>query len=121
MANPHEYALDPTARWGESRAKLIAEVAPRELYRQFGYPLLNDGDRESLGTYVFVSKTGDVVTLYFRAYDLWSLIARLLRKHFWRRTDPVRLTISANDRSSAEAFGRWLAGLVPCKSGPWPW
>jgi hypothetical protein len=47
---PDEYRVDPSARWGMSRAKLIVEVAPSELYQRFGYPLLNDGDSESLGT-----------------------------------------------------------------------
>jgi hypothetical protein len=121
MSNADEYSIDLSARWGMSRAKLIAEVAPIELYKRFGYPLVNDGDSESLGTYVFVSKAGNVVTVYYRANDLWSLLVRLLRKRFWRRTRVMRLTISANDKTQAETFGRWLSGVVPCTIGNWPW
>ena len=61
-------------------------IAPRELYERFGYPLPNDGDWESLGTYVFTSSSGAVVVVYFRAYDVWSLLLRIFKRRFWRDT-----------------------------------
>lgn len=63
-----EYKLDLSTFWGVTGLQLITEMAPNDLYERFGYPVLNDRDGESLGTYVFVSSSGDVVTIYYRAF-----------------------------------------------------
>jgi hypothetical protein len=116
-----EYKLDLTSFWGTTGPQLITEVAPNDLYERFGYPLLNDRDSESLGTYVFVSSSGEVVTIYYRANDVWQLFLRLFKKRFWHSKDSVRLTIGADKKHQAEAFSRWLSGEVKCKIGNWPW
>ncbi|WP_036303633.1 hypothetical protein [Methylotenera sp. L2L1] len=116
-----EYKLDLTAFWGMTGPELIAEVAPNALYEKFGYPLLNDGDSESMGTYIFVSRAGDVVTIYYRANDVWEILLRLVKRWFWRGKEPIRLTIGADKRFQAEEFSKWLSSEVPCKIGNWPW
>jgi len=116
-----EYKIDLSAFWGMTGPQLIAEMAPRDLFKRFGYPLLNDRDGESLGTYVFVSESGDVVTIYYRANDIWQLFLRLFKKRFWRSQELTRLTIGAEKKEQAEAFSRWLSGEVQCKVGNWPW
>jgi hypothetical protein len=116
-----EYKVDLSAFWGTTGPKLIAEMAPYALYERFGYPLLNDGDGESMGTYVFISEAGSVVTIYYRANDFWQLLLRLIKKSFWRCKDTCRLTIGANSKLEAEEFSRWLASVVPCSIGNWPW
>ena len=54
----NSFSLTPGAFWGMTGPKFGIKVAPRQLYERFGYPLLNDGDSESLGTYVFTSESG---------------------------------------------------------------
>src|SRR5947207_9958819 len=65
-----EYRIDPRARWGGTAHEGNIEALPRRLKQLFGMPLFDDGDSESLGTYVFASSEGTVLTLYYRAYDV---------------------------------------------------
>lgn len=113
--------MNLSADWATTGPRLVAEMPPKKLYEKFGFPLLNDGDGESMGTYVFVSETGSVVTIYYRANDVLQLLLRLFKKSFWRSNNPCRLTIGANSRSDAEEFSRWLIGVIPCNIGSWPW
>lgn len=119
-APTREFALNPTANWGPAGPKYIITVAPIELFRRFGYPILNDGDSESLGTYVFESADGKVVNVYFRAYDVWSLFLRFIKRSFWRRTKPTELTVGAEHREAAEEFCGWLATKLPIQARRWP-
>ena len=90
------------------------DVAPKELYKKFGYPLLNDGDRESLGTYIFVSDIGHVITIYYRANDVFGLFLRLFKRFFWHINRPLQLTIGAEHKAQAEEFSKWIIQEVPC-------
>ena len=115
-----KYSVNLSAFWGMTGPQYVITVAPVELFKRFGYPLLNDRDSESLGTYIFESTDGDVVTIYFRANDVWSLLLRLLKKSFWRGSKPVELTVGAEHQHQAEAFCSWLSSVVPTEVRKWP-
>lgn len=76
-----EFVLAPEAFWGMCGPKYEATIRAVDLVNLFGYPI-NDGDAESLGSYVFRSPSGEVAIIYFRAYDLSSLLLKLFRRRF---------------------------------------
>jgi len=114
------FSLAPAAFWGMTGPAFDIKIAPRKLYERFGYPVLNDGDFESLGTYVFTSPTGAVVTVYFRAYDVWSLLVKLFKRCFWRSNKTCSLTVGAEQPEVAEAFCAWLNDIAPIDATPRP-
>ena len=115
-----EFTLKPDAFWGMTGPQYTITVAPAVLFRRFGYPLLNDRDSESLGTYVFVSPSGAVTTIYFRANDVWSLLLKLIKKSFWRSSKPTDLTVGAENLQAATEFCQWLASLFEFQVRRWP-
>jgi len=113
------FVLDPKAFWGMCGPQFVVALPPADLYRRFGYPLLNDGDGESLGTYIFASPNGTVATIYFRTYDVWSFLLRLIKRRFWRGEKVAELTIAAESRAQAEEFCHWLLTIVSAEVRPW--
>jgi hypothetical protein len=117
---PSEYQLTPQAFWGTTGPEYIIDLPPHELWRRYGSPI-NDRDAESLGTYVFTSSsTGAVVTVYFRANDVWSLLLKIVRPLFWRSKKPVELTVGAQNAEDGRAFAQWLSTEFGVKSRRWP-
>jgi hypothetical protein len=54
-----EFSLNPDAFWGMCGPEYEATIRPADLAGLFGYSI-NDGDAESLGSYVFSSPSGEV-------------------------------------------------------------
>lgn len=106
-----EFLLDPDAFWGMCGPEYVATIRPADLVSLFGYPI-NDGDAESLGSYVFRSPSGEVAIIYFRAYDFSSLLLKLFRRKFWRSTKTFDLTIGAENAKDATLFCEWLSARV---------
>ena len=103
-----EYQVDLKARWGGTAHEGDIDASPRKLIQVFGQPLLNDGDSESLGTYVFVSNDGAVLTLYLRAYDLSRLQVEAMRTDFWKQEQEVEFHIGAKGAQDVPDFKAWL-------------
>ena len=103
-----EYQVDLNARWGGTAHVGEVDAAPRRLIQVFGQPLLNDGDSESLGTYVFTSKVGVVLTLYRRAHDLSKRKVEALRADFWQQDQEVEFHIGAKRVQDVPDFKAWL-------------
>ena len=99
--------------------KFVIHASPSALKRRYGKSI-NDGDLESLGTYIFTSSGGAVVNVYFRANDMWSLLLRLARPLFWRSNTPVELTIGAASEEEGLAFAEWLATELNAAFRKWP-
>jgi hypothetical protein len=114
-----QYKLTPDANWGTASPTNVILVAPRELVFRYGYPI-NDGDSESFGSYVFTSSDGTVFTVYFRAYDIWSLFLKLFRRSFWRSRKPIELTVAATRKENGNAFAKWLACALGGDCRTWP-
>ncbi len=89
----------------------VASLRPADLVNLFGYPI-NDGDSESLGSYVFRSPSGKVAIIYFRANDFSSLFLKVFKRKFWRSTENHDLTVGAENREDATLFCEWLATKV---------
>jgi len=106
-----EFLLDPDAFWGMCGPEYEATIRPADLVSLFGFPI-NDGDAESLGSYVFRSPSGEVAIIYFRAYDFSSLLLKLFRRKFWRSTKTFDLTIGAENAKDATLFCEWLSTKV---------
>lgn len=118
QAGHEEYKLTPNAFWGNNGPYYLITAAPKSLFARYGSPI-NDGDRESLGTYVFTSDAGQVVTVYFRANDIFSLLLKLARPLFWRSTSPVDFTVGAEKREEAKAFAQWLSQQLGVSYRSW--
>jgi hypothetical protein len=103
-----EYQVDLKARWGGTSQEGEVEAAPCKLIQQFGQPLLNDGDSESLGTYVFSTKDGTVLTLYRRAYDVSEQQIETLRADFWQQEQEFEFYIGAKRARDVSQFKAWL-------------
>ncbi|MES2510239.1 MAG: hypothetical protein V4625_09930 [Pseudomonadota bacterium] len=103
-----EYQVDLKARWGGTAHEGEVEAAPRKLIQMFGQPLLNDGDSESLGTYVFSTNDGTVLTLYRRAYDVSKQQVEALRADFWQQKQEVEFHIGAKRAHDVPQFKAWL-------------
>jgi hypothetical protein len=114
-----DYELSPNAFWGMTGPQYIMQIAPRELHSRYGMPI-NDGDAESLGTYVFMSKGGAVVTVYYRANDVWSLLLKLVKPIFWRSKSPVELKIAAENPHEGKLFAQWLSSRFGVSHRVWP-
>ena len=114
------YKIDISTFFGTARPQLVLELAPCCLFERFGYPLLNDGSWESLGSYVFVAESGDVITINRLANSVWPLFFGLLKKRFWRSRATRRLTICAEKKEVADAFSDWLSAEVRCHVRDWP-
>jgi hypothetical protein len=114
-----EYELTPQAFWGTTGPQYVIHAAPREFFSRYGKPI-DDRDAESLGTYVFTSRAGAVVTVYFRANDVWSLLLRLVRPLFWRTKSPVGLTVGGNTAQEGLAFAQWLSSELGVPYRRWP-
>ena len=113
-----EFVLDPDAFWGRCGPVYVATIRPVDLVNLFGYPI-NDGDSESLGSYIFKGPAGEVAIIYFRAYDLSSLLLRIFRKRFWRGKDAIELTVAAENPGDARLFCEWLATRIEMRYRPW--
>jgi hypothetical protein len=109
------YNLDLSADWARVSTHTYVIVKPKALFDRFGYPQLNDGDSESMGTYVFVSNEGEVAAVFFRANDFLPVIFAFLKKRFWRSSDAVRMSVGALNRKQAFEFGAWLEKNVECR------
>jgi hypothetical protein len=112
-----EYQLTPKAFWGMTGPQFVISAAPREFSSRYGLPI-DDRDSDSLGTYVFTSKSGAVVTVYFRVNDIWSLLLKLVRPMFWRSKSAVELTVGATNAEDGLAFAQWLGkqlGVPYCR------
>jgi hypothetical protein len=114
-----EYKLTPQAFWGTTGPEYVIHAAPREFFSRYGKPI-DDRDSESLGTYVFTSRGGSVVTVYFRANDVWSLLLRFVKPLFWRSKSPVSLTVGANSAREGLAFAQWLSSDLKVPYRVWP-
>lgn len=114
-----DYTLSPNAFWGMTGPAYVLQIAPRELHARYGMPI-NDGDTESLGTYVFMSKGGAVVTVYYRANDVLSLLLKLVKPLFWRGKSPIELTIGAENAHEGKLFAQWLSARLGAPHRPWP-
>lgn len=113
------YALSPEAFWGMTGPQFLIRIAPRELSARYGMPI-DDRDAESLGTYVFTSRDGAVVTLYCRANDMGSLLLRWVKPLFWRSRSPVDITVGATSAGEGRAFAEWLSTELKVHYRPWP-
>jgi len=82
--------------------------------------LLDDGDSESLGTYVFTSEAGAVVTIYCRAHDVWSLLTKLFKRSLWRGNKVCERRVGAEQPEVAQSFCGWLSGMVSIEANPRP-
>jgi hypothetical protein len=114
-----EYQVDLKARWAGTAHEGNVEVSPRKLIHTFGQPLLSDGDSESLGTYIFISPEGKVLTLYRRAYDVPRRQIEAQRGSFWQQEQEVEFHIGAKGahltlHSTGRAGTRLLARLHRC-------
>lgn len=120
MTDPQsvEYKCTPDAFWGMTGPQFVIRVQPNALRLRYGKPI-DDRDRESLGTYVFSARSGAVVTVYYRANDMWSLLLRLARPAFWRSKTPVDLTIGAQTVDDGRAFALWLSRELGAPVRPW--
>jgi hypothetical protein len=114
-----EYTLSPGAFWGTTGPTYVIQASPRDFRRRYGHPI-DDGDMESLGTYVFTSSSGSVVTVYFRANDIWSLLLKVVRPLFWRSKGPVDLTVGAENDTDGLAFAQWLSVELRAPFRRWP-
>ena len=114
-----QYELTPKAFWGKSSPRYVIRLAPRDLFNRYGLPI-NDGDSESLGTYVFTARSGAVVTIYARANDVWSLLLGVVRPVFWRSSGVIELSIGASKVDEGLAFARWLSAEFRCPYQRWP-
>lgn len=103
-----EYRVDFKARWAGTAHEGDIEASPRRLFQVFGQPLFNDGDSESLGTYVFTSPDGKVLTVYYRAYDVPQRQIEAQRAAFWRQEQEVVFHIGAKGAHDVPAFKAWL-------------
>jgi hypothetical protein len=112
-----EYRVDAKARWGGTAHEGDIEASPRKLKQLFGLPLFNDGDSESLGTYVFTSAEGRVLTLYCRAYDVSRKRIEALRASFWEQESDVEFHIGARNAQDVSAFKAWLAQRLATNGG----
>lgn len=92
-------------------------MSPRRLYRSFGQPLFNDGDAESLGTYVFTSLDGKVLTVYYRAYDVSRKHIEAQRAAFWRQEQEIAFHIGAMRAQDVAAFKAWLVQRLAANGG----
>lgn len=118
MNTQHQtYSLTPGANWDRVGPQYTITVAPKLLLQHYGYPA-SDNDSESLGTYVFSSQDGAVVTVYQRAYDMFPLFIKAYRWWFWRSENPTELTVAAEQRSHAEDFCRWLSLSMQLEAAP---
>ena len=66
------------------------------------------------------SGRGTVVTVYFRANDMRSLMLKLVRPMFWRSSKPVELTVGAETEEEGLAFAQWLANELHVSFRKWP-
>jgi hypothetical protein len=103
-----QYTLNLRANFGGTAHALDCEAKPASLKRRFGMPLLNDGDTESMGTFIFVGPAGEVLTLYFRANDVPRARIEALQQKFWSDEDEYRFSIGARTASHAQPFVKWL-------------
>jgi hypothetical protein len=109
-----EYRLDLSASYSLTSYRLSLKVAPTDLVRAFGSPILSDGDSESMGTYVFVGHEGEVLTVYYRANDVDPRELQRLRTEFWRSTDIYSFSIGGRAHAHATQFLGWvMAQLRP--------
>ena len=106
-----EFSWNPDAFWGMCGPEYEATIRPSDLVSLFGYPI-DDGDAESLGSYVFSSPSGEVAIIYFRAYDFSSLLLKIFKRRFWRSTKTFDLTIGAENTKNATLFCEWLSAKV---------
>jgi hypothetical protein len=107
-----QYTLNLRANFGGTAHALDYEAKPASLKRRFGMPLLNDGDSESMGTYIFVGPAGEVLTLYFRANDVPRARIEALQQKFWNDEDDYSFSIGAKSASHAQPFVKWLRSEV---------
>ena len=107
-----QYTLNLRANFGGTAHALDYDAKPASLKRRFGMPLLNDGDAESMGTYIFVGPAGEVLTLYFRANDVPRARIEALQQKFWNDEDQYSFSIGAKTASHAQPFVNWLHSEV---------
>ena len=105
---PMDYRLDPSANYALTSYRLTIKVAPTDLIRVFGPPILSDGDSESLGTYVFVGNEGEALTVYYRANDIDERELKRLRSGFWRSNEIYPFSIGARAHTHATQFLGWV-------------
>lgn len=116
-AQKHSFRITPDAPWDFVKPQRRVIVTPRLFIQYFGTPS-KDNDSEGLGTYVFTSIDGAVVTVYQRAYDAWPLFIYLYRWIFWRGEKPVELTVASEQTQHAEMFCQWLTTCFPVEVLP---
>jgi hypothetical protein len=105
---PMDYRLDLSANYALTSYRLTLKVAPADLIRVFGPPILIDGDSESLGTYVFVGQEGEALTVYYRANDVDEGELKRLRSDFWRSTEIYPFSVGARAHAHATQFLGWV-------------
>ena len=115
-----KYTIDLTVPYPQYRPQLIIEVAPRQLFQLFGYPLLRGNFDGSVGTYIFVSQSNDVIAIDYLTETVWQLCSGFIRKRFWRSRAIERLSIEAENKEIADAFSDWLSHAMKCKICDWP-
>jgi len=114
-----EYTIDTSARCSNC-PQLIVEVAPCHLWELFGYPRVPGNFDGSVGDYIFVSPSNDVIAVGYLTETVWQLLSGFVRKRFWRSRSIKRLNIEAENREIAEVFSEWLSHKVKCKIYDWP-
>lgn len=112
-----EYRVNAKAHWGGTAHEGEIEASPRKLKQLFGTPLLSDGASESLGTYVFTSSNGTVLTLYYRAHDVPRKRIEALRASFWEQESEVEFHIGAKGNQHVPAFKAWLVQRLATNGG----